>query len=1767
MTTAAYDPTVAHGRDPAGMASGGMIEEDMREPFGVLPPERSPGPNAIGTEPLPPTPVRPAPGQTPLMAFLVGAPPPPPPTPPPQKKRSRSVHRQRVAMGEQPVPQRVSTAATPSSAAGSMENTVIQVQNPTPRKQPRSPAMDAVIAERLRAARAMYQSDVLVSDPPAATSLDENARPDAEQQQENTSPAYALHSRDPVSSPPPTAVSTPVAPPSPVNSSTNTEPMSNHRQHTQAQQITNALLQLPDIPRPPPQEMTSIQPAAQKPQPVVAKAVQLVEVVQSRQAAPVTVPDINFATIPVRDESQVASSRSERVRRGKTPDRQRQRSKTPERRQRRPKTPEQRYDNKPTTPDPQRPTSDQKAPRGGFLRKLFSGGKKQKKAEDVSKLSRVQLSRNKSGDSSTVHSAEGKSLAKGNLVSMYVDESVVDSQPSVGTRKPAMKSSLPEEEEDPFDIPRQSRSGEYGDEVSMLTTPTLETARGKTDPSETSHMTMSDPMGRYFAEGAISSETIESINTPSIDPFAASDAVDPFTDPFFAGTSPKELATKMTIDTGFRKSGATDAASMADPNNERAITMKDPSPRGPGMQQTVYTIQDPSPRGTFVQEPSPRYAPRLSLSSQDPSPRLSTGGVAIAIETDVPMKDPVGESPLHRNSMGPSPIRDGTPYAPDPPLHLSNLDMTNMSDDSSGKSEDDNVIRNDIPHIESLPNESTRTPPRPPAHRLPSPGPRVSSSPQSATSSSSQAPYAKRSGLLFNRVSRPALPESASPGRNAPETPPSVLNPQPDVLEKKVEDKEEDVDLLSVPKLSLSDSSRVEEGPPQSPSAGEPSPLTRRSTRNRARRSPSPRGTKSVVSRSRETMGEPVDSDAVLEDESNAVSAVSTDDMSTLATSDDVSALTFASERYHAQKKKNLTVSAAARMSAKATAYIHSLNGEPSPRSSWNRAVVREEEKRPRTVEFKAKTPTRRLSHNAQQRFLSKLPSSTAVEQSSPPRTTEKKPEDGSSHLFNSYFGKFKSRRPGKSRKEENEPTVPRKTSSLETEARAPKLKVRDSVPTNPFTMGMSLLRERREAAIESGIAQRVTPSKKAEPKKSRPVQTEQEPLDPIQRAGRRLLSKAAVPIQASARRYLAQKQAVDRMWALMELQSHIRRWRAQAVFVGSRRSAVAIQRVFRGYCVRHGIEVRHSAAREMQRMVRGYITSLRTFDTVYRIILVQAKARGNSARAIARNIRNEERRESSALKIQSRARGLIIRQRIRDEENAKRVIQESQAATKIQSWWRCRSSTMQYQCLVVSVIVAQSSIRRWKARVRFLRARDIRRNAAASKIQSAWRGFQGYTDYIFSLVDIIVVQRTARQWFAKKKVKELRRNRAATIIQSHFRRYSAQMGMLYSLVHIIVVQSMVRRFLAIKKSATRRTESTAAAIKVQAAWRGFWSFSQYVIMQYEVCRIQALVRGVKARTQANLRLGSCIMLQSVARCYLAKRKRDEERVNKALLTASVESLRERHAATSIQFWWRVVLDCRKEKHAALVIERFFCMVKKEVDLAIAQVERKKLAKKRHRRKKKAPKSTRSQLDTVEEDGSGFFSASPSESGALSTLSEGVHHKASSPSMNLVMRHESPTMARGMSYSYSPDASTASAGITPSKIRSTASEDSKKPSEKYMKLYGIGNKKRKPQVNHFFADDLESTMSGMSSGSSIQGIKYANSTTPSATSPMGRAVFSPPRSYLSPASNASPIAARASPRNSSIDVVSAYSEYKAVSRKDTKPRTTTNAPEDEFGLI
>lgn len=522
-------------------------------------------------------------------------------------------------------------------------------------------------------------------------------------------------------------------------------------------------------------------------------------------------------------------------------------------------------------------------------------------------------------------------------------------------------------------------------------------------------------------------------------------------------------------------------------------------------------------------------------------------------------------------------------------------------------------------------------------------------------------------------------------------------------------------------------------------------------------------------------------------------------------------------------------------------------------------------------------------------------------------------------------------------------------------------------VESSVVHIGVAALHRERQRLISQGLA---TPAARPGSKisRSRTADTVDESnMDPIQRAGYRLLSKAAVPIQAEIRRYLAQREAVDRMWALIQLQSYFRRWRCEAYRYAHTWAATKIQAAFRGWWARDKLDEKAFAAVEIQRVVRGHLSRIRVYDRFYSLVTIQCVVRGWICRTKARQ------RLGTIIILQSCCRRFLARLEVQKMHAA---------ATAIQATYRGYSAQLHFQFDLVDVIIAQSIVRRWKACKIASCMRDEQRELSATTIQSAWRGFQAYSDFIFAIADVLVAQRTVRGWLSRRKSQRRRLEEQATKIQSQWRRYRSQMTTLYKLVHLIIVQSVVRRRLAMKRVSQLRIEIWAArtiqvrwrvlrwrrekkcqsaATTIQAAWRRFWGYSHYLILSYEVVRIQSCYRGHRARREANLQMGCAIIIQSMMRRLLGFKKAQQEKLVLVLVASGSECLRENYAARRIQRFWHTSLTTKRELRAAAVIHRFFAMVRIEVDREITR-QRDKM------NKKKGGKSRRKSRDHHESE-------------------------------------------------------------------------------------------------------------------------------------------------------------------------------------------------------
>ena len=568
-----------------------------------------------------------------------------------------------------------------------------------------------------------------------------------------------------------------------------------------------------------------------------------------------------------------------------------------------------------------------------------------------------------------------------------------------------------------------------------------------------------------------------------------------------------------------------------------------------------------------------------------------------------------------------------------------------------------------------------------------------------------------------------------------------------------------------------------------------------------------------------------------------------------------------------------LTIASAAQMNAKTIAYLHALDGAPSPRHAWRGGDLSDDDASPQHSK-KARNGEKSLSskpRNCLEIGLTTFPVSNA-------KADDDSNVNDISRLFAAYSTKFKGRKPSQpsprrllvSTRKEPEPRAQTQSQQvIQLRKYRPAVLDRDvSISRQAVKMGFNLLREQRENDILTGNVIKVVPVWKPKKTNIKESAKESEPLDPIQRAGRRLLAKAAIPVQAAARRYLAQKEAVDRMWALLEIQSYFRRWRAEAAFIASRVAGIQIQSVLRGALCRSKLYAQQHSATQIQRIFRGYMCAIRVYDAVYRIILVQAKVRGNIARD------NHFLHLVSAVAIQAAMRGFLTR---------KVIYYQLQCICKIQAAWRSYYIRTCFQFVVVDIIIAQSVARRWICMRQVSRLRneirsdaavmiqaawrshmlysDYRRNKSATLIQSIWRGVTAYIAYkqrcnattIQKVWRCFVVQTSFMQFKAARKIQAQYR---CWKLRNQYRQYKAATNIQAIWRGLIACASYKQNRGAVRIQALWRCSvehakyrQYRAATKIQAAWRGFIAFCNYS-RERAATKIQALWRGLTLQSR-----------------------------------------------------------------------------------------------------------------------------------------------------------------------------------------------------------------------------------------------------------------------------------------------------------------------------
>lgn len=156
--------------------------------------------------------------------------------------------------------------------------------------------------------------------------------------------------------------------------------------------------------------------------------------------------------------------------------------------------------------------------------------------------------------------------------------------------------------------------------------------------------------------------------------------------------------------------------------------------------------------------------------------------------------------------------------------------------------------------------------------------------------------------------------------------------------------------------------------------------------------------------------------------------------------------------------------------------------------------------------------------------------------------------------------------------------------------------------------------------------------------------------------------------------------------FAATEIQRCYRGWWARDGVEVDHFAATTIQRMFRGWWVREGLDVDRYCAVEIQRIVRGYLCRMRYIYDRYCIIVAQSVVRRYLA------FYTSAVRLANILYIQAIYRGYLVRAELR------RYVRSGQevAATFIQSQWRCYDAQMNYINALADILIVQSVIRRW---------------------------------------------------------------------------------------------------------------------------------------------------------------------------------------------------------------------------------------------------------------------------------------------------------------------------------------------------------------------------------------------------------------------------------------------------------------------------------------
>ncbi|XP_029684054.1 abnormal spindle-like microcephaly-associated protein isoform X2 [Takifugu rubripes] len=427
--------------------------------------------------------------------------------------------------------------------------------------------------------------------------------------------------------------------------------------------------------------------------------------------------------------------------------------------------------------------------------------------------------------------------------------------------------------------------------------------------------------------------------------------------------------------------------------------------------------------------------------------------------------------------------------------------------------------------------------------------------------------------------------------------------------------------------------------------------------------------------------------------------------------------------------------------------------------------------------------------------------------------------------------------------------------------------------------------------------------------------------------------TRAARVIQTAWRKYRLNKDLQlykERNMAAVKIQKCVRNFLQKCRDKKQNQAAVVIQAVWRGHAVRNGIKrekrarlqaSQHKAATVIQAHWRTFM-ALKAFQKLrYYTIILQAQWR--------------MRRASSAY-------GKLY-----------------WATTIIQTHWRARvlaKHDREYYCLLrAAVVKLQRGYRRWQliktqkenhaAKViqtvfkKWFKERMDARTTAAVRIQSWYRMQKCHVQYKKVQLSVVLIQARYRGGAQRQRFELLKlQHHSAVVIQRAFRGHAVRKRVAKMKRAALIIQLWFRA--CVVRDVQRQTfvELRAAAITVQAAYRGKLARESLKKQHGAATVIQAALRKYAARRRYLLLKKAATVVQQKYRATALARdtKKEYDAFRKAALTiqanwrgrADRKKMEKQHqCATLIKAHYRrykAQAEYRSKRAAAVVIQRYY---------------------------------------------------------------------------------------------------------------------------------------------------------------------------------------------------------------------------------------------------